>query len=153
MQIETQFSIFLINKPGILAQTLDAIAAEKVNIIAMTMMDSMEHGVLRLVTDKPDTTREILKKISASASETEVLCITLSNHAGALADIADCLAASHININYAYCTAGAKGGKTTGVLKVADIKKAIKVLEADERKKQFKKKQKKLRRAPDRAKR
>jgi hypothetical protein len=42
--------------------------------------------------------------------------------------VAEKLAKNHINISYAYCTAGAKGGKTTGVLKLADVKKAIKVL-------------------------
>ena len=58
MHIETQFSIFLINKPGILAQTLGTLAKEKVNLIALTMMDSVEHGVLRLVSAKPAATRE-----------------------------------------------------------------------------------------------
>ena len=152
MQTQTQFSVFLINKPGVLAQTLNAIADEKINIIAMTMMDSMEHGVLRLVTDKTDATRALLSHINASVSEAEILCLTLSNHAGALADVANKLAKAHININYAYCTAGARGGKATGVLKVADPKKAIKVLEAAAKKKNnaARKKQAKLRRSPGR---
>jgi len=57
-----------------------------------------------------------------------VLCVTLSNKPGALAEIAEKLARHHINISDAYCTAGAKGGKTTGVLKVADVKKATKII-------------------------
>jgi len=152
MQTQTQFSVFLINKPGILAQTLNALADDKINLIAMTMMDSMEHGVLRLVTDKPDKTRALFGRINASVSEAEVLCLTLSNRSGALADIANKLATAHININYAYCTAGARGGKTTGILKVADPKKAIKLLETLEKKKKIaaKKKQAKLRRSPGR---
>ena len=124
MHIETQFSIFLINKPGILAQILTELARAKVNIIAMTMMDSVEHGVLRVVTSKPDETREILRRLNASVNETDVLCIDLSNQAGALAEVASRLATAHININYAYCTAGARGGRATGILKVADVKKA-----------------------------
>lgn len=152
MQTQTQFSVFLINKPGVLAQTLTALAAEKINLMAMTMMDSMEHGVLRLVTDKPEKTRALLNRINASVSEAEVLCLTLSNQAGALADIASKLAGAHININYAYCTAGARGGKTTGILKVADPKKAIKILDAlaKKRKTAAQKKQGKLRRSPNR---
>ncbi|MHC4241583.1 MAG: hypothetical protein ACYSU4_04210, partial [Planctomycetota bacterium] len=39
------------------------------------------------------------------------------------------LAKNHINISYAYCTAGAKGGRTTGVLKVADVKKSMRILQ------------------------
>ena len=57
MYVATQFSIFLINKPGILAQVLNELAQGKVNIVAMTMMDSVEHGVLRLVAAQPDHAR------------------------------------------------------------------------------------------------
>ncbi|MBN2212512.1 MAG: ACT domain-containing protein [Sedimentisphaerales bacterium] len=128
MLIQTQFSIFLINKPGVLAQTLNALAENKINIIAMTMMDSVEHGVLRLVTAQTTQTRDVFKKLGVPVNETEVLCVNISNQAGAFADVAGRLAAAHVNINYAYCTAGARGGRTTGVLKVADLKKALKVL-------------------------
>ena len=51
MRVDTQFSVFLVNKPGVLAQVTEAIAKAKVNIVALTMMDSSEHGVLRLVAD------------------------------------------------------------------------------------------------------
>jgi len=128
MYIQTQFSVFMVNKPGVLAQVLTEIARAKVNLIAITMMDSVEHGVMRLVGRSPDKIRGVLKSLNMPFSETDVLCVTLSNRAGALADITQKLAEVHINISYAYCTAGAKGGKTTGVLKVADVKKAIKVL-------------------------
>ena len=128
MYIQTQFSVFMVNKPGVLAQVLTEIARAKVNLIAITMMDSVEHGVMRLVGRSPDKIRGVLKSLNMPFSETDVLCVTLSNKAGALADITQKLAEVHINISYAYCTAGAKGGKTTGVLKVADVKKAIKVL-------------------------
>ncbi len=129
MYVETQFSVFLINKPGVLAQTLTEFGKEKVNLIAMTMMDSVEHGVLRLTTSDRHHTREILKRLNIPVNETDVLCVTIDNKAGALADVATHLAQEHVNINYAYCTAGARGGRTTAVLKVADIKKAMKVLQ------------------------
>jgi len=134
MHIETQFSIFLINKPGVLAQILNELAQEKINIIAMTLMDSVEHGVLRLVTAQSARTRKLLEQLNASVNETEVLCVNLSNHAGALAAVANQLSKAHININYAYCTAGARGGRTTGILKVADMNKAIKVLGQNDKK-------------------
>jgi hypothetical protein len=130
MYIATQFSVFLINKPGVLAQSLNSLAAAKVNILAMTLMDSMEHGVLRVVASQTEQARQVFARINAQVAETDVLCLTLSNQPGALASVAELLAQSHININYAYCTAGARGGRTTGILKVADVKKAIKVLEA-----------------------
>ena len=148
MHIETQFSVLLMNKPGVLSQILNALAKEKINIIAITMMDSIEHGMLRLVTAKPAQTRRTLEHLNVMLNETEVLCINLSNKAGALADVATQLSEAHINIAYAYCTAGARGGRTTGILKVADLKKAMKVLEKNTQKKP-EKKENKLRSAPD----
>ena len=131
MYVATQFSVFMVNKPGVLAQVLGEFARAKVNIIAMTMMDSVEHGVMRVVFASPEKAREVLSKASMPYNETEVLCVNLANKAGALAAVAEKLAKNHINIGYAYCTAGARGGRTTGVLKVADVKKAMRVLESN----------------------
>jgi hypothetical protein len=128
LRIATQFSVFLVNKPGVLAQVTRALAQEKVNIVAMTLVDSQEHGVLRFVDEDPAMTREVLKKLNLPTTETEVLCMELSNRPGALADIAGLLGTNHININYAYVTSGAPGGHTTGIFKVADNNKAQRIL-------------------------
>ncbi|OHB62047.1 MAG: hypothetical protein A2167_03605 [Planctomycetes bacterium RBG_13_46_10] len=134
MYVATQFSIFMVNKPGVLAQVLGEFARAKINIMAITMMDSVEHGVMRIVFAEPVKAREVLLKLNMPCNETEVLCVNLDNKSGALAAIAEKLAKNHINIGYAYCTAGAKGGRTTGVLKVADVKKAMKILQQNSRK-------------------
>ena len=129
MYIETQFSVFMVNKPGMLARVLGEFANAKINIIAMTMMDSAEHGVMRVVAHPSQGVKSVLAALNMPHNVTDVLCVTLSNHPGALAEVVEKLAKNHINISYAYVTAGARGGKTTGVLKVADVKKAIKVLQ------------------------
>jgi len=131
MHLDTQFSIFMVNKPGILAGVLRELAVEKINIVAMTMMDSAEHGVMRLVGSSSQKIREVLSHLNMQFSETDVLCVNLPNKAGALADVTAKLAAAHINISYAYVTAGARGGRTTGILKVADMNKAMKILQGD----------------------
>ena len=128
MYLATQFSIFMVNKPGILAQVLNAFAEAKVNITAITVMDSVEHGVMRIVGESASKVRRVLKGLNMQCGETDVLCVNLSNQAGALAKVTQKLSEAHINISYAYCTAGAKGGRTTGVLKVADVQKAMRVL-------------------------
>jgi hypothetical protein len=128
MHIETQFSIFMVNKPGVLGNLLEELGKAKINILALTVMDSVEHGVLRVVGGSRDTIRKLLAAENATFNETEVLCVNLPNKAGAFADVARKLADAHVNVSYAYCTAGARGGRTTGILKVADVKKAIKVL-------------------------
>jgi hypothetical protein len=129
MYVTSQFSIFMVNKPGVLAQVLGEFAKAKVNITAMTMVDSAEHGVMRVVFEEPAKAKEVLSRLNMPFNETDVLCVNLDNKAGALAAVAERLSKGHINISYAYCTAGAKGGRTTGVLKVGDVKKAMKLLE------------------------
>jgi hypothetical protein len=129
MYIETQFSIFMVNKPGVLARVLSEFAQAKINIVAITMMDSMEHGVMRVVFAAPDRAKKVLVKLNMPYNETNVLCVTLTNESGALASVVEKLAKNHINISYAYCTAGARGGRTTGILKVANVEKAMKILQ------------------------
>jgi len=134
MYIATQFSIFMVNKPGVLANVLGEFANAKINVTAMTMMDSAEHGVMRVVFASPKKARAVLLAINMPFNETDVLCVNLTNKSGALAVVAEKLSKHHINIGYAYCTAGARGGRTTGVLKVADVKKAMRILESNQNK-------------------
>jgi len=129
IRVHNQFSVFLVNKPGVLAQVTQALADEKINIIAMTLVDSQEHGVLRFVTDDGGTVRQVLRALNLPTTETEVLCVELPNRPGSLAGVASLLGKNHININYAYVTSGAPGGKTIGVFKVADLKKAMGLLQ------------------------
>ena len=135
MHIETQFSVFLVNKPGVLAVVTKALAKAKVNVSALTLMDSVEHGVLRLVTDNATGARKVLGKSHDEWAESDVLVMELGNNPGAFSDIVGILADGHINISYAYCTGGATGGKTTAVFKVADMKKAKKLLTPKNKKK------------------
>jgi hypothetical protein len=129
MYIAPQFSVFMVNKPGVLALALSEFAKAKVNITAITMMDSAEHGVMRVVFEAPEKAREILSRLNMPYNQTDVLCVDLANKAGELAVVAEKLSKGHVNISYAYCTAGGKGGRTTGVLKVSDVKKAMKLLQ------------------------
>jgi hypothetical protein len=129
--VEVQLSVFLVNKPGILAQVTRALAQEKINIVAMTLVDSQEHGVLRFVAEDTGAARATLGHLNLPTTETEVLRMELNNRPGALADVAGLLGENHININYAYCTSGAPGGRTTAILKVADLGKAQRVLKVE----------------------
>jgi hypothetical protein len=129
MYIAKQFSIFMVNKPGVLARVLGEFARAKINVIAMTMMDSVEHGVMRVVAGTHDAAKQILSSLNMPFNESDVLCVNLPNQPGAFAEVVEKLARNHINISYAYVTAGARGGRTTGVLKVADVKKAMRVLQ------------------------
>jgi len=129
MYTGTQFSVFLVDKPGVLVQVTDKLAQAKVNIAALTLMDSVEHGVFRIVCDDADRARAALRSLNIPMTETEVLMVELPNRPGAMADLCAKLGADHISIKYAYLTAGAPGGRTLGIFKVSDLKKALKTVD------------------------
>jgi hypothetical protein len=123
-----QITVFLENKPGRLANVLSALAHEKVNITALSVMDKHEHSVLRLVTDDSAKTALIVQGLNTPFTEAEVLAVELRNQPGALAHVCEVLAAEHVNIDYAYCSSGGRNGKVVGVFKVSNAEKAMRVL-------------------------
>ena len=131
MQVVKEFSVSLVNKPGVLASVMKALGKAKVNVVAMTLSDSAKHGVLRLVVTQTATAAKVLKELNVPVSQNDVLQVKLANKPGAMAELAGKLAKAHININYAYCTSGAAGGRTTGILSVENLSKSIKILDAE----------------------
>jgi hypothetical protein len=123
-----QISVFIENKPGRMANVLSVLAREKVNLTALSVMDSHEHSVLRLVADDLARTRRVIKALGTPFAETDVVIVELRNQVGALAHVCELLAAEHVNIDYAYCSAGGRNGKTLGVFKVSNTEKAMRVL-------------------------
>jgi hypothetical protein len=128
MENGKQISVFLENKPGRLANVLSALARQKVNVTALTVMDSHEHSVLRFVADNHERSRSVLKEMSIPFAESEVCLVELKNQPGELAHICEQLGAEHINIEYAYCSSGGRNGKTVGIFKLTNAAKAGKVL-------------------------
>jgi hypothetical protein len=123
-----QVSVFLENKPGRLAKVISALAREKVNVTALSIMDSHEHSVLRVVTNDPSKTSQILKGLSIPCTEVEVMLVELKNQPGALAHVCELLAGEHINIEYAYVSSGARNGRVLGIFKVSNTEKALRAL-------------------------
>lgn len=130
METTKQVSVFLENKPGRLANVLVALAREKVNVTAMSIMDSHEHSVLRLVTGDAAATVKVLQALNTQYTESEVMMVELRNQPGALAHVCEQLAGAHINIDYAYISSGGKNGKVFGIFKVSNVQKATQVLSA-----------------------
>lgn len=128
VHVVTQFSVFLINKPGILARICQKLADDKVNMLALTVMDSTEHGVLRFVAEKPEPARACLASLEVPRTEAQVLAAEMPNRPGGLADMLQRLAAARVHIDYAYCTSGAAQGKSLAILRVSDVKRAEKIL-------------------------
>jgi hypothetical protein len=123
-----QVTVFLENKPGRLANVLSALAREKVNITALSVMDRHEHSVLRLVADDAAKMTQVIQGLNTPCTESDVLLVELKNQPGALAHVCEVLAAEHINVDYAYCSSGGRNGRVYGVFKVSNTDKAIRVL-------------------------
>lgn len=128
MQTRKQVTVFLENKPGRLAQVLSELARNKINLVALSVMDRHEHGVLRLVSEDEAGTAGVIQALNAPYTESEVLAVELRNQPGALAHVCETLAAEHIGIDYAYCSSGGRNGKVFGIFKVSNLEKARKVL-------------------------
>lgn len=128
MHIDTQFSIFLINQPGVLGTVTEALSAANVNLYALSLSDSGEHGVLRVVCDDADRARATLRKAHDRWTETDVLVLPIGNEPGAFAALAAKLAEAGINILYAYCTSAPDSEETMAIVKTPDVAQALDVL-------------------------
>ena len=128
MEIAQQLSLFLENKPGTLAEVCKELARKKVNIFALTISDSVDHAIVRMVVSEPRKALDLFESRGVLVVEAKVLMIENSNKPGSLAHIAEKLAKAKINIEYAYLATSP--GTKTGLLimRVSDTKKALKVL-------------------------
>lgn len=123
----TQLSLALENKPGQVAKVAATLARAKVNIEAISVVDSAEVGVVRLITSSNAKARAALKKAGLNVVQTPVIITKLPNEPGALAKAARKLAAAKVNVEYIYGSAARKGQPSTIVIGVSDIERAAKV--------------------------
>ena len=101
MEIVHQLSLFLENKPGTLAEVCKELARQKVNIFALTISDSVDHAIVRMVVSEPRKALDLFESRGVLVVEAKVLMIENSNKPGSLAIIAEKLAKAKINIEYA----------------------------------------------------
>ena len=123
----TQLSVALENKPGELAKVGAALARAKVNIEAVSVVDSAQVGVVRLVTSSNAKARAALKKAGMTVVQSPVIVAKMPNEPGALAAACRKLANAKVNIEYVYGSAARKGEASTIVLGVSDVARAARV--------------------------
>jgi hypothetical protein len=131
MEIVKQLSVFLANKPGMLADVCNELAKAGVNIFALTISDTADHSVVRMVVSDPEKTLAIFEERGVLAVESKVLSIENKNKPGALAKISSRLAKAKINIEYAYLATSPGASKGLLIMRVDDTKRALKVLKKD----------------------
>jgi len=123
-----EVTAYLENKPGRLAKICSALAHEKVDIRALSVMDSADRSVLRFVTDDLDPTKKVLTSLGTEFETVEVLSVEMDNRPGALARILERLAEENINIEYAYASSSPSPGKAIGIFHTSNQKRAFQVL-------------------------
>ena len=131
MQTAKQLSVSLVNKPGRLSAMLGALSKDKVNLRALSVMDSGDRGTVRLVADDVAAATKVLDGNNIRHETADVLLVELPTQSGGFSKICEKLAGEHLNIDYAYCSftmgRGAKPG-VLAVIKVNDLAKAQRVL-------------------------
>ena len=131
MEIAKQLSVFLANKPGMLADVCDELARAEINIFALTISDTADHSVVRMVVSDSDKALAIFEERGVLTVGSKVLMIENNNKPGALAKIATSLAKAKINIEYAYLATSPSAKRGLLILRVDDTKRALKVLKKD----------------------
>lgn len=128
MEITRQLALFLDNRPGMLAKVCDVLAAEKINIFAISTSDTVDHSVIRMVVSDPDRALRVFEEHGTLVVDDDVLMIEGGNRPGSLADISRKLAASKVNIEYCYCATSPSAKKGLLIARVSDARKALKIL-------------------------
>ena len=123
-----QYSIFLENRAGALAEVCRMISDEKINLHAICAIDTIEEAVLRIVPERGAETKNLLQKRDFRVIESDVILIELNNEPGATGDVASVLSEAGINIDYVYASANPDCRKSTLVLRVHQIEDALRVL-------------------------
>jgi hypothetical protein len=124
----TQLAVTLANKPGTLAPICSTLGKAGVNISALFAPETRGRGKVRLLVDNLDRAKEALKAAKVRFSEEEAIAMELDNRPNAAAEIAEKLAQAKINIKYAHATATEGSVKTTVILSVPNVAKALAVL-------------------------
>lgn len=129
METVTQLAVFLANKPGTLAAVCDALASEKINIFALTVSDTIDHAVVRMIVSDPKRALSIFEQHGTLVVENEVLLLDLQdNKPGTLSEIAKKLAEKNVNIEYAYLATAMTAREGLLVLRPNNLNKAIEIL-------------------------
>lgn len=122
-----QLSVFIENREGRLEEVLDVLKQGNVNIVSMSLADTSDYGLLRLLVDKPEVGKNALRDKGFSAMLTDVLGIRLAHRVGQLQELLEVICKSHINIEYMYALSTGNDDASI-VIKTSDLEKAAEIL-------------------------
>jgi hypothetical protein len=124
-----QISIFLENVSGRLAEVTKILAKEGINLRAMTIADTADFGILRLVADNPDTALKALTAGGFTAKVTDVLAVEVADKPGGLAEVMEIFQQNRVNIEYLYVSLERNKDKAVVIFKVSDLAHGKRIVE------------------------
>ena len=122
-----QLSVFIENRQGRLGEVLSVLKTNNVNILSLSLADTTEYGLLRLIVNNPELGKEKLAEDGFSTMLTDVIVLNINHEAGSLQGLLTILSDSGINVEYMYGLS-IDGDEAYVVLKTSDMLKADKVL-------------------------
>ncbi|MDD2710189.1 MAG: ACT domain-containing protein [Verrucomicrobiae bacterium] len=124
----TQLSLFLENKPGSLTLPCKLLAKAGINILTLSIGDTEQFGILRLIVKEPDKAKKVLEKGGCVVKETEVVAIEVADQPGGLAGILEALEGENVNVEYMYAFTVKQSNKGVLVFRFDHPDHAIKAL-------------------------
>jgi len=128
MEFVPEVTAFLENKPGRLAKICSALAHDKIDIRALSIMETNGTSVLKLITSDLEATKSVMTSLGIEFRIAEVLAVQLENRTGSLARVLERLAQEHINVDYAYVSTVPAPRKALGIFRTSNPKRASQVL-------------------------
>lgn len=125
--INKQLSVFIENRKGRLSEVLDVLKESDVNILSMSLADTAEYGLLRLIVNNPSVAKEALSKKGFSSLLSDVIIIKIPHVSGSLQNLLKVVEQGDVNVEYMYALSIDKE-KAYVVLKASDLLKAEELL-------------------------
>lgn len=126
--IAKQLSVFVENRKGRLGEVLDVLKKNDVNILSLSLADTLEYGLLRLIVDKPEVGQEKLTQAGFSTMIAQVLIVEIPHSPGSLQNLLQMVAEKEIDVEYMYGLSAADKAASV-VIKTSDLQRAKEIFE------------------------
>ena len=123
-----QISVFLENTTGRISEVTRTLANAGINLRAISIADTADFGILRLIVDKTDEAVNALSTAGFTTRQTSVAAVEIDDVPGSLAKLMELFQKSQVNIEYLYASLEGKGGKAVVIFKLEDHDKGFKIL-------------------------
>jgi len=124
-----QIAVFLENKSGRLAEITSILAANEINIRALSVADTADFGILRLIVDKVETATKVLKENGFTVGKTNVVAVEVEDRTGGLAKVLECIKNENINVEYMYAFVNKTGENAVLIFRFERMDEAITALQ------------------------